>query len=93
VNCVLVQFIMVIYPPNTPDFGLWYDTKRQRLMAWDGQQWVMFHTLYVSEIRIFEKEIKHNRVIPEGYSAIAVSPTIAEGKTVEIKEGAELIIL
>jgi len=53
----------------------------------------MFHTLYVSEIRIFEKEIKHNRVIPEGYSAIAVSPTIAKGKTVEIKEGAELIIL
>lgn len=80
-------------PPSSVDFGLWYNTEEDRLYAWNGQFWVLFHNHYVSEVRLFEKVITTDKFISPNFNGIAVSPTIAHGVTVEIADGSELTIL
>lgn len=80
-------------PPLNQDYMLWFDTKNMNLMTWFNDSWVQFHQVYTYEIKFYQKVINNNKVIPQGFNALAVSPTVAEGVVVEISEGSVLRIV
>lgn len=79
--------------PPDPDFRLWFNTTTNTLMVWDNSEWVPFHQFYALEMKFYQKVISHDKIVPVGYNAVAVSPVIADGVTVVVEEGSTLRII
>lgn len=80
-------------PPLNTEFKLWFNTYNMTLMTWFSESWRPFHQVYAYEMKFYQRTINNNKVVPQGFNALAVSPTISDGVTVEIEEGSVLRIV
>lgn len=86
----------ILFSPDEPinqQYMLWFDTSDNNLLTWHENAWRPFHQVYSYEMKFYKKVINNNKIIPQGFNALAVSPEIAEGVTVEIEEGSVLRIV
>lgn len=80
-------------PPPNKNYNLWFDTKNMVLMTWFNNAWRQFHHVYTYEIKFYQKSITNNKIVPQGFNALAVSPTIEDGVTVTVTENSILRIV
>lgn len=73
--------------PANHQYMLWFDTSDMNLLTWYEGAWRPFHQVYSYEMKFYKKTITTDRVIPQGFNALAVSPEIVEGVTVTVEEG------
>lgn len=80
-------------PPSNKNYRLWFDTSTMTLMTWFGCAWRQFHHVYAYELKFYQKSIRNNKTIPIGFNAVAVSPTVEPGVSIEVSEGSILRIV
>ena len=79
--------------PSNESCRLWFDTSTMTLMTWFEGAWRQFHHVYAYELKFYQKSIKNNKTIPIGFNAVAVSPTVEPGVTIEVSEGSVMRII